>query len=57
MLADVLAVDIGDTAADRRTVGEVKFVRRTVNRVVFNGCCHVEPRLLEAQTHPARSRE
>ena len=42
MVADILAVDLGDAAADGRAVGEIKLVRRAVDRVVFDGCRHVE---------------
>src|SRR5665213_163494 len=57
MRADILAVDVGDAAADGGAVGEVKLVRRAVNRVVFDGGGHVESGLLEAKTHPARAGE
>ena len=57
MVADVLAVDVGDAATDGRAFGEVKLMRSAVDGVVFDGCRHVESGLLEAETHPARSRE
>src|ERR1035441_684959 len=54
MVADELAVDLGYAAADGRAVREIKLVGRAVDRVVFDGCSHVESGLLEAETHPAR---
>src|ERR1035438_8832032 len=37
-----VAVDLGDAAADGRAVGEIKLVRRAVDRVVFDCRRHVE---------------
>lgn len=57
VVADVLGVDLGDATADGRAIGEIKLVSRTMDRVVFDGCRHVETGLLEAETHPSRSCE
>ncbi|HXM41072.1 MAG TPA: hypothetical protein VN924_07455, partial [Bryobacteraceae bacterium] len=57
MVPDVFAIDLGYTAADGRAAREIKLMCRAVNRVVFDGCRHVESGLFEAEAHPARPRE
>ena len=55
MGAYVLAIYVGDASTDSGTAGEVKFVGRTMDGVVFHGSGHVESGLLEAEAHPAGS--
>jgi hypothetical protein len=51
MGAYVLAVYVGDASTNRGAVGEVKFVGRTMDGVVFHSRGHIESGLLEAETH------
>jgi hypothetical protein len=57
MAADIFAVYVGDASTNSGAAGEVKFVGRTMDGVVFHGGSHVESGLLEAETHPASSGE
>jgi gamma-glutamyl-gamma-aminobutyrate hydrolase PuuD len=57
MCANICTVDVRDAPADGGAVGEIKLVRGAVDGVVLDGGRDIEPGLLEAKTHPARSRE
>ena len=53
MRADVVAIDVGNAPADRRTAGEIVSMGRGVDGIIFDGRSHIEARLLEAKRQSA----
>src|SRR5271157_2605820 len=57
MVANILAIYVGDASADRCAVGKIELVGGAMDRIIFDGSGNIESGLLEAEAHPARSRE